>query len=141
MNKAAEFAKRLDGRQYRHEVTSDEETEAGFHHLLVLFASSDDLLEMRGTINDEIGAYNGTHIKVSRDGKFFSSKYEVEQERQSVNFLKTKGYKIVGPARINVELKWSDTHWVVRSDAENQAPFQIFEDDRIFGYGLVIDFS
>ena len=52
-----EFAKMLDGRQYREEMTSNEEKLAESHVLLVCFGASDDLLELRGIIYDEFDAF------------------------------------------------------------------------------------
>lgn len=141
MNKALEFANHLDGRQYHNEITPEEDKLAFNNNLLVLFASSDDLLEMRGTIHDEVGAYGGTIIHVSKDGKSFTSKNDDTEELNAYQFLIKRGYKIERPERIYVELKWLDSNWIIDSDSLKQAFFSIYEDDQLFGMGLVIDFS
>lgn len=51
-----ELASKLNGREYREEITKEEEAWAKQNRLLVVFGASDDLIEFRGLINDESGA-------------------------------------------------------------------------------------
>lgn len=51
-----ELAARLNGREYTEEITKDEEAEAKAAGLVVVFGASDDLMEFKGAINEEIGA-------------------------------------------------------------------------------------
>ncbi len=57
MEPRLELANKLDGREYGDEITKDEEQEAKSAGLVVLFGASDDLMEFRGAINDEIGCW------------------------------------------------------------------------------------
>lgn len=54
-----EFAQMLDGREYGHEITKEEETLAKELGFVVVFGYSDDNAELRGAINDEIGCFDG----------------------------------------------------------------------------------
>ena len=63
-----ELAAKLNGREYLHEITKEEEAEAKASGLVIAFGSSDDNLELRGAWYDEFGAYNGTLLKVNADG-------------------------------------------------------------------------
>lgn len=54
-----EFAKMLDGREYRHEITKEEEALAKELGFVVVFGYSDDNAELRGAIDDEIGCFDG----------------------------------------------------------------------------------
>lgn len=54
-----EFAKMLDGREYLHEITKEEEALAKELGFVVVFGYSDDNAELRGAIDDEIGCYDG----------------------------------------------------------------------------------
>ena len=54
-----EFAKMLDGREYLHEITKEEEALAKEFGFVVVFGYSDDNAELRGAIDDEIGCYDG----------------------------------------------------------------------------------
>ena len=53
-----ELAALINGREYTHELT-DKEKSAKDARLVVVFGASEDLMEFRGAINDECGAYGG----------------------------------------------------------------------------------
>jgi hypothetical protein len=57
-----ELAVILNGREYGDEITKGEEKQAKDSGLVVVFGYSDDNVELRGAINDEIGAYDGTTL-------------------------------------------------------------------------------
>ena len=54
-----EFAQMLDGREYQHEITKEEEALAKELSFVVVFGYSDDNAELRGAIDDEIGCFDG----------------------------------------------------------------------------------
>ena len=54
-----EFAKMLDGREYLHEITKEEEALAKELGFVVVFGYSDDNAELRGAIDDEIVCFDG----------------------------------------------------------------------------------
>lgn len=58
-----EFAKMLDGREYGHEITKEEETLAKELGFVVVFGYSDDNAELRGAIDDEIGCFDGGKLE------------------------------------------------------------------------------
>ena len=57
-----EFAKMLDGREYRHEITKEEEALAKELGFVVVFGYSDDNAELRGAIDDEIDCFDGGEL-------------------------------------------------------------------------------
>jgi len=63
-----ELAERLNGRFYLSEMTKDEEQEAKESGLVVVYGQSDDLVELRGAINDELDMYDGGTIYLNHDG-------------------------------------------------------------------------
>lgn len=63
-----ELAAKLNGRQYREELTSDEARLAKAHGLVVAYGQSDDLLELRGAIEEEFGAYDRCTVKFGPHG-------------------------------------------------------------------------
>ena len=63
-----QLAELLNGNEYRDEMTKEQEQAAKQNNLLVLFGASDDLLEMRGAIRDEVGAYDGGEYALALDG-------------------------------------------------------------------------
>lgn len=60
-----ELAALLNGREYGEEILRHEAAAAKAAGLVVVFRSSDDLMEFRGAINDEVGA--GT-VRVDKEG-------------------------------------------------------------------------
>lgn len=58
-----EFAKMLDGREYMHEITKEEEALAKELGFVVVFGYSDDNAELRGAIDDEIGCFDGGKLE------------------------------------------------------------------------------
>lgn len=63
-----ELAQLLNGREYRKEITKEEELAARLAGLVVVFGASDDLLEFRGAIDEEVGAYEGAHVLLTKTG-------------------------------------------------------------------------
>ena len=53
-----EFAKKLDGRQYRQELTTEEEQLAKDEGLIVVYGRWDDNCILSGAIDDEISCYD-----------------------------------------------------------------------------------
>ena len=53
-------------------MTNEQEQAAKQNNLLVLFGASDDLLEMRGAIRDEVGAYDGGEYALALDGELYA---------------------------------------------------------------------
>jgi hypothetical protein len=63
-----ELADILNGREYSEEITRDEQRAAKAAGLVVVFGASDDLVELRGAIDDEAGAYRGSTLRVDAKG-------------------------------------------------------------------------
>lgn len=75
---AIELAVKLNGREYGEEITKEECAKAKAAGLVVVFGYSDDNVELRGAIRDEVGAYDGTTIHVTNAGLL---KRECDDER------------------------------------------------------------
>lgn len=65
---AAELAKRLDGRQYRGEVTKVDAAAAKAAGLVIVYGQSDDNCEMRGELHDEAGCFDGGTLRFGDEG-------------------------------------------------------------------------
>jgi len=63
-----QLADTLNGRTTRREITHEEARAAKAAGLVVVFGYSDDNVELRGAINDEIGAFDGTTFYVTPNG-------------------------------------------------------------------------
>jgi hypothetical protein len=62
------LAAMLNGREYGEEITADECKAALDSGLVVVFGYSDDNVELRGAIDAEVGAYDGTTLHFDTSG-------------------------------------------------------------------------
>ena len=60
-------AERMNGREYMHEITTEESNELAYHGITVAFGASDDNVEFYGYINDEIGCWKDVTIPILDD--------------------------------------------------------------------------
>ena len=65
---AESLSKKLNGCEYRDEVSTEVANEAKECGLVIVFGASDDLIEFRGAIYDEVGAYDGGSAFVAKNG-------------------------------------------------------------------------
>ncbi len=135
-----ELAGQLNGREYGDEITSAEEKAAKASGLLVIFGASDDLCELRGVIEDEVGAYDGTTVYISRDGKLLP---EMEDDDKDV----LKKYNVLEHVleqrrtAIQIEAQWCNTReysWTFETKVPH-ATFDVLEDEDKYCRGIVID--
>lgn len=127
-----EFAKLLNGREYGKEITKEETSIAIQSDLIILFAYSDDNVEIRGAIHEEIGAWEGTVIYFYRGCLLGECECNCEYYKDARNKSK------------KVEALWffdtsnKDFLWEFKTDIPH-ATFDIFEDGRGFCRGIVFD--
>lgn len=65
---AIELTVKLTGREYGDEITKEEEAAAKAAGLVVVFGYSDDNVELRGAIHDEVGACEGATLYLTTSG-------------------------------------------------------------------------
>jgi hypothetical protein len=142
MNKE-QFAELLNGRQYRNEITKEEETLAKENGLLVCFGASDDLLEFRGLVYDEVGAYDGGSVLlVKKKG----GKIDVMSEddfKEVLEIMDDKELDFELP-KVEVVAEWCpddlECSWRIKSDLPH-ATFDILEDGELYCRGIIIEKS
>lgn len=126
-----DFAARLNGREYREEMTDAESIEAKSSRLLVIFGASDDLTEFRGIIHDEADAYEGAQHGVLQS---YGGWIIFEGDPESRKPVKTKGSLI--------NAKWCppdlETSWLIKPSVPH-ATFDIMEGGELYCRGAVID--
>lgn len=134
---AKEFAKLIDGREYPFDLTKEEEKQAKENGLIVVFGSSDDLVEFRGVFSDEAGACNGTEVLMMSDGILeepdcgyeYAQKYIREKEEHATELKAVwcpNGTE--GPV------------WIYEIDIPHET-FRITEDGWVYCIGIVIHSS
>lgn len=135
-----QLANMLNGREYGDEITDAEEKLAKSDGLVVIFGASDDLCELRGAVNDELGARPDTLIMIDKNGQLLPEiedddaevlrKYGVLAAVQRAHYQATK-----------IVAHWHDEGnpcWTYETTAPH-ASFDVIEDGKKYGIGVVID--
>ena len=120
-----ELAELLNGRQYREEITSDEEKIAYENGLIVIFGASDDLTIFKGIIDTEVDCYEGCHFKFNKE------------------LIVKVGDKHKGHRR-SVEAVWAttmpDCSWMYKTKIPH-SDFHIYDEGELYCVGIIIDVS
>jgi hypothetical protein len=143
MNKET-LAEMINGRSYRNEIYKEEEQIAKESGLVVIFGASDDLIEFRGAIYDEIGAYEGTHFTIATPGT------EIPIDEDEETYRKAKELEAIpiekeNPTKKNMfEAVWCPNEpkcsWLIKTDLPHST-FDIMEDDELYCRGIIIEVS
>ena len=140
MSTAQEFAARLNGREYGNEITAAEEAEAKAAGLVVVFGYSDDNTELRGAIRDEVGTYDGTTFRVSRDGHVLVGWESLDKDSE----MEVELYFLRKRESAEIQALWSPADpacsWAYRTDLPH-ATFDVMEDGDLYCRGIVFDLA
>ena len=123
-----ELAKVLNGREYGNEIDRELEQAAKESELVVVFGASDDLMEFRGWVNEELDAYNGTTAFFGRDGL-------IERQCNDKNCPYEEKRRKEG---FTVEAVWGREYasWEFETDIDHST-FKVMEDGEVFCVGIV----
>lgn len=130
---AKELACRLDGREYLREITAEECAAAKEAGLVVVFGCSDDLVEFRGAVDDEIGAYDGTSVYITGYGILQDPDCDSAEDCVCPYFAKAKA-----SAR-EIRAVWHDKTglcWTFETDIPHES-FTVMEDGEPHCRGIV----
>ena len=132
MNKE-QLAAQLDGREYGKEITKEEEAQAKAAGLVVVFGYSDDNMELRGAIYDELGCYNGGTAYLDKHGLIQS---DCDQGEDCPYFKRAQASAVT----INAEWGKNGYSWTYKTDIPH-ATFEIVEDGEKFCRGIVFSLA
>lgn len=137
----ADFASKLDGREYRSEISNDECRQAKRAGLCVVFGYSDDNVELRGVIKDEVPGYEGAKFTVDKAGPLVPWDRFIE-DRPSQQEAAAWFSRAVGE-NVRIDAKWDHDgySWFIDADASEKAYFDIVEDGEKFCRGVVFRFA
>lgn len=127
---AKEFAAKLTGREMDAEITRTEELEAEQHGLVVVYGFSDDLVEFRGDIDDEVGCYNGGKILLTKTGVLQTPDCGQDE---------CPHFAIAKRAAKEITAKWCETDdacWTFETGIPHET-FEVFEDGALYCVGIV----
>lgn len=103
------------------------------HDLLVVLGCSDDLMEFRGIINDEVDCFNGGEVHFSKDGFIL----ENAGDRYIENFEELKKTAVNTIEAIWCDEQIKNVAWTYHSDIPHSL-FAVYEDDGVYCLGIII---
>lgn len=152
---AEQLAAMLNSRQYGNEITKEEEEIAKANNLLVVYGSSDDLVEFGGQFSDEADVYGGGAVVISRHGILKSRcseddtcpyfVMEMERRLESGEYRRVKVYwsgKCSGKEMDHEKFESTQKpYWCYGCEdfPGMFATFDIFDEDTLYCQGVVID--
>lgn len=143
INTVQDLAKLLEGNVNGDELKNlydiDVEALCKKNKWVVLFPYSDDNLEIRGYIDDEIGAWDGVHALIYRKGEFYPEDLEEETFKKATEDMICGFDDIaifeaeVEDGRIGIDVQWCPDDqpytWYMTSKFKNVAYFNIVDED------------
>lgn len=136
-----ELAKQLNGREYREEITKEEQQQAKENNLVVIFGASDDLVEFRGVIYDEIDAWDGTDFIIAAPGTEIPIDEDEETFRRAKEFEAIPIEEESRTQKNRFKAVWSpkelDCSWLIKTDLPH-SEFDIMEDGDLYCRGIII---
>ena len=130
---AEELSAFLDGREKGNEISMIEEEIAKDSDLVVVFGASDDLMEFRGAIHDEVPCYEGGIAYLNETGLL-----QNECDEENCPYFE----KIKKEAR-KIEALWCQnkpTSWTYSTNIPH-SKFDIREDGRVYCVGIVFSMN
>jgi len=132
---AKQLAEKLHGTEYPIRMSKTLIEEIRLAGLLVVFGASDDLMEFRGSINDEVGVYNGGTALLYKDG-VLGSRDDIDEDEELELWFKNKA--IAKP--IEAIFDQGEYSWQYKTDIPHET-FDVVEDEEKYCKGLVISVS
>ena len=139
--KKEELAKLLNGREYRSEMTREEEKQAKENDLLICFGASNYHLGLRGIIYDKIDAWGGgtASIVLKKDNKIDLMN---GCDSESIQDLFEENDLAFNLPIVKIEAVWwpddNEPSWVIKSKIPH-ASFDIMGNKRVYCRGIVIE--
>lgn len=127
-----QLATKLNGREYGDEITREECDAAKAAGLVAIFGYSDDNVELRGAIDEEVGCGNGSVIYLHREG--------VLQNHDRNCDCSFCGYTEAAKKCSELFTVWDKNgySWTYETEIPH-ATFEIVEDGQKYCRGIVID--
>ena len=134
-----QLAEKLNGREYLDEITDEECAAAKAAGLVVIFGYSDDNVELRGAIKEEIGMWDGGTLYLHQGG-VLDDPDAVDCDR-CLKRLKEEQKKCVA-----IGCCWDANpySWLIKPDTDGSipfAPFEIVEGKEKFCRGIVVELN
>jgi hypothetical protein len=134
-----EWAEMLNGIEYPANELNEFNKDMKKDGIIIVNGASDDLLEFRGIINDEAGAYEGTEIRIASRGKGTAFIFDEEENTDSAEFNRKEI-----SAMQKIKAIWAPVDddgkvfasWLIETEISHEN-FDIMEDGELFCRGAV----
>ena len=123
------WAATLHGREIGNELSRHDEEAAKSDGVIIVYGASDDLCEVRGAIEEEIGCYNGGEFWINPNGVLEEHKCDCEY----------CGYKKAVKESKKIRVLWwngGGISWQYRTEIPHET-FDIMEDGEVYCRGIV----
>ena len=128
-----ELAKILDGAEYGLRECKAEIELAKENGIVIVYGASDDLMEFRGAIEDEVGVYEGGIARITRNG-VMQSNYDCDDCDDC------QYYKAAVKNCDSIKAIWcpegTDFAWMYETDIPHEV-FRVLEDGEHYCMGIV----
>ena len=125
---AKEIAGILDGMEYGEEISAQDLQYAKVNGAVIVFGASDDLMEFRGAINDEVGGYGGNKVYLDKNGLITN-----QCDNEDCPYFREK----LLCAKVIIAIWDSGGYsWTYKTDIPHET-FEIFEEGRKYCRGIV----
>lgn len=130
-----QLAEKLNGRAIGKELNRDEAADAKKEGLVIVFGYSDDNVEFRGAIRDEVGCYDKRKYTLDKEGVLPDWEYNEEKTKEDAAdyFRRFKPSLPTITAFFGADPNIS---WTFKTDIPH-ATFDIMEDGDVFCRGIV----
>jgi len=125
------MAKLLDGREYLREISEKEEAMAKENGLVIVFGYSDDNVEFRGAINEEVGCYDGTTVYLTEYDELLRECNDINCPHNEWERRKCR----------TIEVIWCPPDggsWAYETEIPC-AKFNIYREEELYCVGIVFD--
>ena len=137
-----EAAAVMSGREYTNEITASEAKSWAESDLVIIFGASDDLCELRGAIEDEVGVCDGGEFCIDRLGRMLLPPIEDDDREVLEKYLVMDVVKKRRAYAIQIEAIWCpeepNCSWAYKASVP-ASTFDIMEDGELYCRGIVID--
>ena len=134
---AKELAEMLNGREAGGEVVWGEERDIKDAGLVAVYGYSDDNVEFRGAIDEEVGAYEGTTIYLTKDGLLEEPACGIAENIECPYFIQVR------EKAQTIKAVWHDEGgpcWTFETDIPHET-FTIMEDGEPWCIGIVFSMA
>jgi hypothetical protein len=130
-----EWAEKISGFEYPADELDNLNKEMAADGIIIAFGASDDLLEFRGVIYDEVGAREGMEVRISSRGKGTAFIFDEEENKDSAEFNR-KEIEQMQKIKTRWEPEDIDASWKIETEIPHET-FDIMEEGELFCRGVV----